>query len=237
MSVVSQEKASSHFMRDGEYTTFADWRFIHRARLNLLPLSGVTRRPNANKTCRRCAWQNETLPHVMCHCMTYSDAYRRIHNALLDKVKIAVLGRHWKVISENQRVLSTDSVLKPDLVIEDNELLIIDITCPVENTGAAFADAQTEMETKFADLAAKMRALLRYNRVTIHAFIVGPLGSYDPLNERLMKRLASKKYLATFRKLCVRRSDGQGCGTSSTSLGLDNMNNMSISMYVKICII
>ncbi|XP_069176419.1 uncharacterized protein [Procambarus clarkii] len=204
MCVVSQEKASSHFMREGEYTTFADWRFVHRARLNLLPLNGATRRPNTNKNCRRCAWQNETLPHVMCHCMTYSDAYRRRHNALVDRIKTAALGRHWKVTAENQRVPRADSVLKPDLVIEkDNELLIIDVTCPFENTEAAFTEARTEKEMKYADLAAEMRALPRYNRVTVHAFIVGPLGSYDPHNERLMKRLASKKYLATFRKLCV----------------------------------
>lgn len=136
--------------------------------------------------------------------MTYSDAYRRRHNALVDRIKTAALGRHWKVTAENQRVPRADSVLKPDLVIEkDNELLIIDVTCPFENTEAAFTEARTEKEMKYADLAAEMRALPRYNRVTVHAFIVGPLGSYDPHNERLMKRLASKKYLATFRKLCV----------------------------------
>nr|XP_045619587.1 uncharacterized protein LOC123771180 [Procambarus clarkii] len=186
MSVVSQEKASSHFMRDGEYTTFADWCFIHRARLNLLPLNGANPRPNANKPCLRCAWQNETLPHIMCHCITYSDAYRRRHNALVDSQDNCL--RTPLESNIRKSVCPKSSVLKPDLVIEkNNKLLIIDVTCSFESMGDAFADARTEKETKYADLAVEMRALPRYNRVTVHAFIVGLLGSYDPLNEQLMK--------------------------------------------------
>src|SRR5215469_7012105 len=40
MKLVSKSRASSNFIRSGQYTRFADWRFIHRARLNLLPLKG-----------------------------------------------------------------------------------------------------------------------------------------------------------------------------------------------------
>jgi len=37
---VAAHPASSHFLADGDYTRFVDWRFIHRARLNLVPLNG-----------------------------------------------------------------------------------------------------------------------------------------------------------------------------------------------------
>ncbi|KAL1433277.1 hypothetical protein MTO96_012677 [Rhipicephalus appendiculatus] len=37
MACVAADPANSHFMRSGRYTRFKEWRFIHRARLNLLP--------------------------------------------------------------------------------------------------------------------------------------------------------------------------------------------------------
>jgi hypothetical protein len=60
MECVACDPAGSHFFQTGLYTRFAEWRFIHRARLNLLPLIGVRRnnQNNANKCCRRCGYEN-----------------------------------------------------------------------------------------------------------------------------------------------------------------------------------
>ncbi|KAL1415238.1 hypothetical protein MTO96_029508 [Rhipicephalus appendiculatus] len=70
MACVAADLANSHFMRSGRYARFKEWRFIHRARLNLLPLNGTrTWVPAAAKRCRRCGYGEETLPHVLCHCM------------------------------------------------------------------------------------------------------------------------------------------------------------------------
>jgi hypothetical protein len=53
----------------GRIALFADWRFIHRARLNVLPLNGVRSWvPNADKRCRRCGANLESLTHVLQHC-------------------------------------------------------------------------------------------------------------------------------------------------------------------------
>ncbi|GIY44230.1 uncharacterized protein CDAR_27071 [Caerostris darwini] len=41
MECVALSPSSSHFITDGKYTRFADWRFIHKARLNLVPLNGA----------------------------------------------------------------------------------------------------------------------------------------------------------------------------------------------------
>ena len=35
--------ASNRFMRSGKYIRFGDWRFVHRARLDVLPLNGARR--------------------------------------------------------------------------------------------------------------------------------------------------------------------------------------------------
>ncbi|GIZ00480.1 retrovirus-related Pol polyprotein from type-1 retrotransposable element R2 [Caerostris extrusa] len=40
LKLASLSPASSHFVSNGSYTRFADWRFIHKARLNLVPLNG-----------------------------------------------------------------------------------------------------------------------------------------------------------------------------------------------------
>jgi hypothetical protein len=85
MECVATDSASSHFFQTGLYTRFADWRFIHRARLDLLPLNGVrkTKENNINKSCRRYGYENETLPHVINHCLRYADLITRRHNAVV----------------------------------------------------------------------------------------------------------------------------------------------------------
>ena len=42
-----------------------------------------------------------------------------------------------------------------------------------------------------------------YHDITIDAFVIGSLGSWDPNNEPLARKLAiSQRYMALFRKLC-----------------------------------
>ncbi|CAK9301277.1 unnamed protein product [Gordionus sp. m RMFG-2023] len=66
MECVGQHPASHFFLTSGQYISSHVWRFIHRARLNKLPLNarpGNTR----DQRCRRCGISNETLPHVLNH--------------------------------------------------------------------------------------------------------------------------------------------------------------------------
>ncbi|GBN97322.1 hypothetical protein AVEN_34541-1 [Araneus ventricosus] len=63
MECVAQSPISSHFIANGLYTRFSEYRFIHRARLNLLPLNGLPWKDGPVKRCRRCNKANlETLP-------------------------------------------------------------------------------------------------------------------------------------------------------------------------------
>ncbi|GBN86748.1 hypothetical protein AVEN_50704-1 [Araneus ventricosus] len=55
MEVVAQSGVSSHFITNGDYTRFSEWRFVHKARTNTLPLNG--NRPwdrSGNTGWRRC---------------------------------------------------------------------------------------------------------------------------------------------------------------------------------------
>lgn len=200
MVCVAADLANAHFMRSGRYTRFTDWRFIHRARLNLLPLN-ATRvwAPAADKRCRRCGYAEETLPHVLCHCMRQSRVMTERHNAIVDRVKKAALVR-FTVIAENQVVGNTS--LKPDLVLaRGEEALILDVCCPFENRLQAFQDARKAKEEKYVPV--QRHLLRRFQRVTVDAVVVGCLGTWDPGNDRVLRRICSKEYLRTMKRLCV----------------------------------
>lgn len=99
MECVAVDKASSHVLRTGQYTRFAAWRFINKARLNLLPLN-ANRQDPGNKACRLCGYEKENLPHVINHCMRYSQLYRRRHNVVDNRVKKAAQSK-YTVLAEN----------------------------------------------------------------------------------------------------------------------------------------
>ncbi|GIY85225.1 retrovirus-related Pol polyprotein from type-1 retrotransposable element R2 [Caerostris extrusa] len=85
LTLILARAASSHFVADGVYTRFADWRFIHKARLNLVPLNGQPWKVGNDKLCRRCNQWSETLPHVINHCGIHTPGNR--HNAIVERVK------------------------------------------------------------------------------------------------------------------------------------------------------
>ncbi|XP_011051613.1 PREDICTED: uncharacterized protein LOC105144426 [Acromyrmex echinatior] len=83
--VSSRSRVSNHFIRGG-FTRFTDWHFIHKARLDVLPLNGARRWEANDKRCRRCGEVSETLPHVLCHCGIHSAAIQLRHDAVLHRL-------------------------------------------------------------------------------------------------------------------------------------------------------
>ncbi|XP_030422649.1 uncharacterized protein T26G10.4-like [Gopherus evgoodei] len=80
--VSSKWDASNHFLPRGSFTRLTDWRFIHRARINSVPLNGAIRHGSWDKHYRKCGYVNKTLPHVLCGCKQHSGAWRHHHNAI-----------------------------------------------------------------------------------------------------------------------------------------------------------
>ncbi|EMP29110.1 hypothetical protein UY3_13784 [Chelonia mydas] len=62
--------ASNHFLPGGSFTQFANWKFIHRARLNCVPLNRAVRHRNWDKQCRKLGYANETL-RMQSHSLKY----------------------------------------------------------------------------------------------------------------------------------------------------------------------
>ena len=203
LECVAKAKASHHFLRTGDYTAFADWRFIHRARLNLLPLNGC--RPwtrgntDARLSCRRCGHLQETLPHVLHHCLRYSRLYQQRHNNLVSRLKKAAAFRHT-IMAENQEVGVAG--LRPDLVIrQGGTVTVIDVTVPFPNRWEAVTAAAAEKCRKYEPLIAHLRR--HYPVVKFMPFVIGSLGVWWPDNDKLLAKICSPAYANTLRLLCV----------------------------------
>lgn len=150
--VTSITTPSNHFMRYGDFTRFAEWRFIHRARLGCVPLNGTKRFGNGDKRCRRCGYVDETLPHVLCHCKPNFAAITRRHNAILDRIVNAYKAPATSLVRVNQTIPELDGSLRPDFVVLDKTegtATVIDVTMPFENRFAAFNAARAEKKIKY----------------------------------------------------------------------------------------
>lgn len=90
IDVTSRWSTSNHMLRKGKFTRFADWRFIHRARLDCVPLNATRRFGDGDERCRRCGYAKETLPHVLNHCHPHMVAVTRRHDAILHRLVRAV---------------------------------------------------------------------------------------------------------------------------------------------------
>ncbi|XP_011697324.1 PREDICTED: uncharacterized protein LOC105455589 [Wasmannia auropunctata] len=204
--VSSRCGVSNHFIRGGSFTRFADWRFIHRARLDVLPLNGARRWGSGDKRCRRCGKVSETLPHVLCHCGVHAAAIQLRHNAALHRL--------WKAcrlpgeVRINQRVEGMQGELgelRPDLVVrheQSKSVVICDVTVPFENRWQAFEEARARKIAKYSPLAEELQR--RGYRVVVTAFVVGALGSWDPRNEAVLRLLRiGNQYASMMRRLVV----------------------------------
>ncbi|XP_049948296.1 uncharacterized protein T26G10.4-like [Schistocerca serialis cubense] len=209
-----ESTVSNHFTAGGKYTRFADWRFIHRARLGVVPLNGCRRfdgRANNNKACRRCGHNNETLPHVINACMVHSAALQYRHNAVLNRLATAVAGRPRRGntavpdIRINQAVIGDSSGLRPDLVITDEAaktVTIVDVTIPFENRRIALDNARQLKRIKYGDVARGLAA--RGYSVTVDALVVGSLGAWDHRNDAVLRHLGiASRYCQLMRRLMV----------------------------------
>uniref|UniRef100_A0A914VYJ5 Reverse transcriptase domain-containing protein n=1 Tax=Plectus sambesii TaxID=2011161 RepID=A0A914VYJ5_9BILA len=203
--VTASTPASNHYMRNGNFTRFAEWRFIHRARLGVVPLNGCRRFGTGDKRCRRCGEMDETLPHVLNHCRPHFATMTRRHDAILDRLEKATRRAPGTTIRRNQQVPGCNSTLRPDLVLineTEKTFTIVDVTVPFENRSAAFTAARVEKARKYADIT-QHYADLGYD-ASCNAFIIGSLGGYDPANGQAIARLGiGHRYAVLMKRLMV----------------------------------
>ena len=189
----------STWQYNGLNIRFRDWRFIHRARLNCLPVNNVKSRwSNSCPKCRHCN-SDETLPHVLCHCFRNMPSILRRHNSIVDRIVNAVQSG---TITTDQQVRAANSRLRPDIIVEeDNKVLIIDVCCPFDSNAEALRDAEQRKLNKYEGL--KQFFVGQGKQCEVFGFVIGALGSWHPANENVLRHLGmSKRYRSLFRKLC-----------------------------------
>ena len=189
----------STWQYNGLNIRFRDWRFIHRARLNCLPVNSVKSRwSNSCSKCRHCD-SDETLPHVLCHCLPNMPSILRRHNSIVDRIVNAV---QRGTITTDQQVRAANSRLRPDIIVEeDNKVVIIDVCCPFDNDAEALRDAEQRKLNKYEGL--KQFFIGQGKQCEVFGFVIGALGSWHPANEKVLRELGmSKRYRSLFRKLC-----------------------------------
>jgi hypothetical protein len=203
-SVTSLRSASNHMMKSGLYTRFADWRFLHRARLDTMPLNGTRRFGDGSKRCRRCNHILETLPHVLSHCKYVSRPRALRHHSIVHRLARgtpAIAG----TVTEDQKIPGTSGQLRPDLVVTNaasRSISIIDVAVAFENKYEAFQLARAGKIQKYALLADELRS--QGWDVYLNAFVVGALGGWDPDNETVIRQIRiSKSYAKLMKKLIV----------------------------------
>ena len=196
---IDQYANGSTWQFNGLNIRFRDWRFIHRARLNCLPLNSVKSRwSNTSPRCRHCT-ADETLPHTICHCPPNMVLIRQRHNKIVNRLVKAV--RFGEVITDRS-VAESNLNLRPDIVVkEDNKVIIVDVCCPFENDPEALQEAETRKTEKYQPLKAFF--LSQGLQCEVFGFVVGSLGAWYPPNEPVLRRLGmTTSYKSLFRKLC-----------------------------------
>ncbi|GBN58472.1 hypothetical protein AVEN_187350-1 [Araneus ventricosus] len=199
---VAMSLSSSHFIGNGLYTRLSEYRFIHRARLNQLPLNGLPWKEGPSKRCRRCDKADlETLPHVINYCEAHSRVWQLRHDNIQNRVLDAAKNSTAEIISVNNKIVKSIN-LRPHIFMKlDIIIYLVDITCPFENRIDGFEKAKQEKIRKYQALIEHL--LPQASAVEIVPIVVGALGAWDPANDKFLLKIMAKFYLQTLSKLCV----------------------------------
>ena len=75
------------------------------------------------------------------------------------------------------------------MVIEGSQrkITVVDVTIPFEGGADCLQEARQAKEAKYSFLKTFLEG--KYEEVSLDAFIIGALGSWDPANEEVLKKL------------------------------------------------
>ena len=187
-ATLSRHQASTSFALNGRLSS-CDWRFLHRARVDCLPLNSLTTRlGGGDRRCRRCGYAAESLAHVLQHCLPLSASRNARHHGVVSRLAEALeKTEKWEVTCDRV-VPGTATNLRPDLVCrhrESGRMVILDVKVPFE-TVRAFEEAASRNSEKYRDLGRELGA-------EVITFSVGALGSWSADNDRTLSRLGLRK--------------------------------------------
>ena len=180
---------------------FKDCRFVHRARMNVVPTNKNKSKwsDDCDPECRVCQSVDETLPHILCHCKDNMVLICERHNKIVGRIRKAT---RFGQVRVDQQIPGLNESCRPDIVISDgNNVTVIDVTCPFENGESALASADYAKVMKYGIVKSHFESLGK--KCSVFGFVIGSLGTWHPNNEAVLRSLRmSRKYKSLFRKLC-----------------------------------
>lgn len=193
---------SNRWVQDGSFLRFTDWRFIHRARLNLLPVNGARRwDTTSDKRCRRCGYTTETLNHVLSSCPVNLTEIRRRHNRIHDRLRKAIPSHPNIEVKHDSTIVGTGG-LRPDIVAinrSDQSAVIVEIHSPYDNGTDAINRADERKLTKYQPLIDKLER--EGLSVQFHTLVVTALGR---LGGGTLEALRALRIPAWYSKLMIK---------------------------------
>ena len=152
-----------------------DWKYLHRARLDLLPLRGYSWSSFDNKSCRHCGESSENGLHVLNNCKVNLTLATQRHDAVLELFH-HLLSRKGYAATINRRLPETRLRPEVELQVSGSRLMI--------NVAVSY-DLQENLE------AAYTRKVVKYQHLgQVLPLVLGSLGSWHPLNDDIRSLLA-----------------------------------------------
>ncbi|CAK8680574.1 unnamed protein product [Clavelina lepadiformis] len=171
--------------------------FVLKARLNLLPTRGVYRRfsgGNHPRTCRRCGYDDETLPHVLNHCPAVWAEIKARHDSVMEEVLKHVPAWWHSGLSIDRTVREHSQAgggaLRPDVVlrIPGGPIVVSDFAVPFESGQNPLGEASARKVSKYDELCVNLHALTG-RPVKALPYVVGSLGSQAEGNNTCLRAL------------------------------------------------
>ena len=136
------------------------------------------RKDQAEKKCRKCRNVAETDCHIIAECPATKDLRSLRHNHLCDKIvkdlKQANVG--W-IVQREQTWTVGQRNFRPDItIIEGNKCLILEITCPYEQSEEYLSQWKREKEAKYEALK-REKNQAGCETVDVMTLVIGSLGT------------------------------------------------------------
>ena len=176
------------------HTKLCDFRFIHRARLNLVPVrANNVWNPPENQNCRRCQADRETLNHTLSNCSVMRKKIIQRHNDVRDLLATSFHQR-LRILKE-QRFGN----MQPDLIVQDDhakQAAIIDIKVSAESS-EAFQWNLEQMTRKYDNLRRAYE--VSGFSTSINTIQFGTLGSFSRSSFPVLKKfIIGKRDISIF---------------------------------------
>uniref|UniRef100_A0A914YH60 Reverse transcriptase n=1 Tax=Panagrolaimus superbus TaxID=310955 RepID=A0A914YH60_9BILA len=230
MKDVAESKYTNQYVRDGRYINSSSFRFVHRARLNLLPIGGTPmgRHLKIAEKCRRCWKEIETLSHILGQCPSNEGLVTQRHNEVLEQIweSCQKIKRDKNVQILKEPLLKTDyGNFQPDLIkIDEQKKTVVIFDLIISSHIAKAFEIKRE---KYANLA-----IFYSNKgytANVMPIVIGQLGTWTIASEPSLEELGftSQRQTTVIRKM-IFTTLNHSKNIYATHLFLPNIHNLKV---------